>query len=60
MLNLKFIDGSIVEMQEGQELAVKDLLKDVDPETIVFVCDEDMKILETIPLGVLFDIKKDK
>ena len=63
MLNL-FIDGTIIEMQPGQDLAVKDILKKLNPETIVLVCGEFNKqtgrypIIESIPINVLFDVEK--
>jgi hypothetical protein len=69
MLNL-FIDGTRIEMQPEQDMAVKDLLKEyidkktMDPEKTILICDKINKktgkyrIIEAIPINVLFDVEK--
>jgi|WetSurMetagenome_2_1015567.scaffolds.fasta_scaffold00157_25 hypothetical protein len=61
MLKL-FIGPVSIQMSEGQELAVKDLLKEciakgtLKSDTIVSVCDEKNEEIESIKLNVLFDL----
>lgn len=62
MLQLQFLDGTTIEMREGQEKAVVSLLKErnIDPETIIIVQDENEVEIETLKLCDLFNEFKDK